>query len=225
MIGARTTTNTNILDTNALAKLSPAQVRELREGFQILDRDGDGSVNREDVADMLAQLGKSLTMNLYPTFSQFRPSECNANPNTNHPPGLPATPSAISTFFPPSTPQTITLPHFLTTLSTLLSSLSPSSELLNAFAAFDDDDSGQIDLGELKDALLNTAPEPGEQPLTAREVEKVLSGFSGRRAFGGKSSVGGMGMHVAAPKRGEVFRYQEFVGAVAGGKGGKEDDA
>jgi Ca2+-binding EF-hand superfamily protein len=45
-------------DNNALSKLQPAQVRELREGFQILDRDSDGHVGREDVADMLTQLGK-----------------------------------------------------------------------------------------------------------------------------------------------------------------------
>jgi Ca2+-binding EF-hand superfamily protein len=45
-------------DNNALGKLQPAQVRELREGFQILDRDSDGQVGREDVADMLTQLGE-----------------------------------------------------------------------------------------------------------------------------------------------------------------------
>ena len=43
---------------NALSQLQPAQVRTLRDGFQILDRDSDGVVNREDVADMLTQLGK-----------------------------------------------------------------------------------------------------------------------------------------------------------------------
>lgn len=45
---------------NALSQLQPAQVRTLREGFQILDRDSDGVVNREDVADMLNQLGARL---------------------------------------------------------------------------------------------------------------------------------------------------------------------
>lgn len=44
---------------SALAQLQPSQVRSLREGFQILDRDSDGSVNREDVADMLKQLGRA----------------------------------------------------------------------------------------------------------------------------------------------------------------------
>jgi len=43
---------------NALSQLQPAQVRTLREGFQILDRDSDGTVGREDVADMLNQLGE-----------------------------------------------------------------------------------------------------------------------------------------------------------------------
>lgn len=47
---------------NALSKLQPAQVRTLRDGFQILDRDCDGAVNREDVADMLNQLGTSMVL-------------------------------------------------------------------------------------------------------------------------------------------------------------------
>lgn len=31
----------------------------MREGFQILDRDNDGLVNRDDVVDMLTNLGKT----------------------------------------------------------------------------------------------------------------------------------------------------------------------
>lgn len=42
---------------NALSQLQPAQVRTLRDSFQILDRDCDGVINREDVAEMLQQLG------------------------------------------------------------------------------------------------------------------------------------------------------------------------
>lgn len=41
----------------AMSQLPPSQMRMLREGFQILDRDSDGIVGREDVADMLNQLG------------------------------------------------------------------------------------------------------------------------------------------------------------------------
>jgi Ca2+-binding EF-hand superfamily protein len=57
MLGSSRTGGAGGADNNALSKLQPAQVRELREGFQILDRDSDGLVGREDVADMLTQLG------------------------------------------------------------------------------------------------------------------------------------------------------------------------
>ncbi|KAK2630408.1 hypothetical protein QTJ16_001228 [Diplocarpon rosae] len=166
-------------DNNALSKLQPAQVRELREGFQVLDRDSDGQIGREDIVDMLTQLGLS------------------------------ANSSDITAFFPPSASQTMSLPAFLNSIAVHLAALGPPAEMLSAFSAFDEDDNGQVDLAELRDALLHTAPDPGEKPLTEREVDRVLSGFAGRRAFG--KHAGGMG------KRGEVFKYQEFVAGVAGG--------
>ncbi|KAK3692435.1 hypothetical protein B0T22DRAFT_486358 [Podospora appendiculata] len=180
--GSRSPVPRAMAQGNAVSQLQPAQVRTLREGFQILDRDSDGIVNRDDVADMLHQLG------------------------------LPSNSSDVSPFFPPSASQTMTLALYLNSLSTSLAALSPSSELLSAFSAFDDDDSGQIDLAELRDALLHTAPEPGEKPLTALEVDKVMNGFTSRRAFS-KSKTNALG------KRGDVFRYQDFVNSVVGGKG------
>ncbi|KEZ42578.1 hypothetical protein SAPIO_CDS5810 [Scedosporium apiospermum] len=172
---------------NALSKLQPSQVRTLREGFQILDRDSDGVVNRDDVADMLNQLG------------------------------LPSGPSDVARFFPPSAPQTMTMPLFLNSLATTLAAMSPSPELLSAFSAFDVDDSGQIDLAELREALLNTAPEPGERPLTEAEVNMVLSGFTGRRAFNRHMNPGRGG-------RNEVFKYQDFVHSIMGSNGGSESE-
>lgn len=129
--------------------------------------------------------------------------------------GLPSGASDVSQFFPPSAPQTMSLAVFLNSLATSLAALSPSSELMSAFSAFDDDDSGQVDLAELRDALLHTAPEPGERALTAAEVDKVMNGFTGRRAFS-KSK------HGAIAKKGEVFKYQEFVHSIVGGNGGAE---
>ena len=121
--------------------------------------------------------------------------------------GLTATPSTLAAHFPDGA-GSINLATYLNTLSDLLSGLSHPSELNAAFEAFDDGDDGQIDLGELKDALLHTAPEHGERKLTEREIDMVVDGFSGRRAFG----KGGKGLG-----RGEVFRYQEFVASVTGG--------
>lgn len=160
----------------------------MREAFQVLDRDNDGSVNKDDVAEVLTNLGQD------------------------------SSPSATAQYFPPGAAQTINLPTFLNTISSSMAPLSSSQELLNAFAAFDDDDSGQIDVEELRDALLHTTPEAGEAPLTEREIDEVLSGFTGRRAFGGKSTrTGGLG---GGAKKGEVFRYQEFVASIMGGAEG-----
>lgn len=121
--------------------------------------------------------------------------------------GQEASASTVSQFFPPGAPQTLNMPSFLNTLSSLLGPLSSQSELVNAFAAFDDDDSGQIDAGELRDALLHTSPDYGDRPLSEREVNQVIGGFKGRREFA--RGVGG-------GQRGEVFRYQEFIANVMG---------
>ncbi|KAJ5787946.1 hypothetical protein N7457_002936 [Penicillium paradoxum] len=171
--------------SDAAGKLPAHQVREIREAFQVLDRDNDGLVNKDDVIDVLTTLGQDSSA------------------------------STIARFFPPGTGQTMNFPNFLNTLSGLMASMSPSQELLNAFAAFDDDDNGQIDAAELRDALLHTAPEGGEERLTERQIDEVFSGFTGRPAFigrGGKS--GGLG------KKGEVFQYHEFVRNVMGGENG-----
>lgn len=96
----------------------------------------------------------------------------------------------------------------------MLAPLSSQQELVNAFAAFDEDDSGQVDVKELKDALMHTNPGDGEQPLDEREINEVIDGFKGRREFA-KGIAGG--------RRGEVFRYQDFISNVMGaGENDKE---
>ncbi|KAG9201720.1 hypothetical protein G6514_005336 [Epicoccum nigrum] len=164
--------------SDALSKLPPPLLHSMRESFSVMDRDDDGHVNADDVADMLSQLGLS------------------------------ATPSTLAAYF--NGAQSINLATYLNTLSDLLGGLSRPNELSAAFEAFDDGDDGQIDLAELKDALLHTAPDAGEHRLTEREIDMVVEGFSGRRAFG----KGGKGLG-----RGEVFRYQEFMASLTGGSG------
>lgn len=175
-----------------LSKIPAHQLHSMRESFAVLDRSNNGTVTGPDVADMLSQLG------------------------------LDSSPSALAAFFPASTAGggVTTLPgggiNLATYLNTLASSLAPLSdpqELLAAFSAFDDDDSGQVAVDELREALLNTAPEGGVARMTAREVDGVVDGFSGRRAFS-KGMVG-----KGDVKRDEVFRYKEFVAGITGGAG------
>lgn len=42
---------------DSTAQLAPEQLREIREAFQILDRDNDGFITKEDVADVLQNAG------------------------------------------------------------------------------------------------------------------------------------------------------------------------
>jgi Ca2+-binding EF-hand superfamily protein len=194
---------TTIANADASSKLPANQVREIREAFQVLDRDNDGLVNKDDVADVLVNLGRWNCC--------FLPNRQALDTNQETIVGQDASPSALSRFFPPGASQTINFPTFLNTLSQLMSPMSSSQELLNALAAFDDDDNGQIDVAELRDALLHTLPEDGGAPLTEQQIDEVFSGFTGRRAFGGRGAKAG------GAKRGEVFQYHDFVRTVVGG--------
>lgn len=54
-------TNTN---SDPISKLHPSQLRDMRESFQVMDRDNDGQVNREDIAEVLTQLGQYIIVPL-----------------------------------------------------------------------------------------------------------------------------------------------------------------
>ena len=154
----------------------------MRESFEVLDSSNSGAITSASVASMLEQMG------------------------------LPSNPSDVRDFFPPNAPAQLNLARYLDTLSGPMSELSQPEELIAAFSAFDTDDSGQIDVTELRKALLNTAPEPGEEDfrVSERELDGILSEFTGRRAFGAK------GLN-ATKGKGDVFRYRDFMSSVSGG--------
>lgn len=127
----------------------------------------------------------------------------------------------MSQLFPQGHSQQISLPQYLNSLASALVAISPQQELLNAFSAFDDDDSGQIDVAELRRALLATPAEPGERALSEKDIDDALRGFTGRRILAkGGSGLAGL-RTIGAPngrqKNGEVFRYHEFVSNLSGG--------
>lgn len=154
----------------------------MRESFEVLDNSNSGSINSAAVSEMLAQMG------------------------------MDNTPSSLRDFFPPNGPAQLNLARYLDVLSGPLADLSQNEELRAAFEAFDLDDSGQIDVSTLREALLHTAPQPGEDmvQLSDREVDSILGEFTSRRAFGSK------GLH-ASKGKGDVFRYRDFMASINGG--------
>ncbi|KAF2209404.1 hypothetical protein CERZMDRAFT_47595 [Cercospora zeae-maydis SCOH1-5] len=168
----------------AYSHLSQPLLHSMRESFEVLDSNNIGAINSAAVADMLAQLG------------------------------LDNNPSALKDFFPLNGPAQLNLARYLDILSIPLGELSEPDEIRAAFEAFDIDDSGQIDVSVLRDALLHTAPQPGEDQtrLSEREVASILSDFTGRRTFGTKGIAAGQA-------KGEVFRYRDFIASIGGGGG------
>ena len=164
-------------------QIPPPLLRTMRESFEVLDSSNSGSVNSAAVKDMLEQLGMD---------------------NSTR---------SVADFFLPNAPSTLNLARYLDTLSAPLAELSHPDELQAAFEAFDLEDSGQIDLRVLREAVLGTAPEEGER-LGERDVDGILGEFAARRQFGGK------GLNVGREK-GEIFRYRDFMAAVTGGSGGE----
>jgi Ca2+-binding EF-hand superfamily protein len=175
---------------SAYTTLPPPLLHALRSSFEILDPHATGSITPTTLPETLEQIG------------------------------LPApNPAQLIAHFPPPHTAGFNLATYLDTLSAPLAQLSPPDELLAAFAAFDIDDSGQIDARELREALLKTGPEPGEEDyrMSEHEIDGVLEEFVGRRAFGAK------GLN-AAKGKGEVFRYRDFMGNLSGGSGGQEQE-
>jgi Ca2+-binding EF-hand superfamily protein len=158
----------------------------MRESFEVLDGHNHGAIDAGAVGEMLTQLG-------------LEPSA-----------------ATLATFFPGQGPPTLNLARYLDTLAGPLAELSAPEELRAAFEAFDLDDSGQIDVGALREALAHSAGGGGGgggARLRQAEIDGILGEFSSRRAFGAK------GLH-AAKNKGDVFRYRDFMANVSGGGGG-----
>ncbi|KAI6870084.1 hypothetical protein KC338_g3165 [Hortaea werneckii] len=170
-------------------------LRSMRESFEVLDASNTGFLDPKSITNMLEQMG------------------------------MDSSSSSLQEFFPASSSsqqqQQLTLARYLDTLSGPLKDLSDPDELQAAFEAFDVDDSGQIDLAELRRAILSTAAEPADDDfdfnLSERDIDGILGEFASRRAFGSK------GLNAAGKKgggRGEVFRYRDFMASAVGGGAG-----
>jgi Ca2+-binding EF-hand superfamily protein len=72
-----------------------------------------------------------------------------------------------------SLPSPIDFPAFLTYLTNLAQETSPRDEIIGAFTAFDENDSGFVDYEELKKELVGS----GSRRMTSQQVESVLGAY------------------------------------------------
>ncbi|KAK7203121.1 hypothetical protein BZA70DRAFT_81957 [Myxozyma melibiosi] len=70
-----------------------------------------------------------------------------------------------------SMPSPLQFPTYLTAMSSILSQFSTREELVTAFSAFDNDDSGAADVDELREALLENGA------VKAEEIDRCFKPF------------------------------------------------
>lgn len=154
----------------------------MRESFEVLDSQGKGTVNASDISNMLEQLG------------------------------LDNSQASLAQYFSQGQ-QNLNLARFLDGLTSgPFADLSAADELSAAFGAFDVDDSGQIDMAELREALIRTNTS-GASTLKVGQVDTILDDFRGRRAFGAK---GLLAKDLGSGARSDVFKYRDFMTAITG---------
>jgi Ca2+-binding EF-hand superfamily protein len=154
--------------SNVFAMFDQAQIQEFKEAFNMIDQNRDGFVDKEDLHDMLASLGK--------------------NPNDAYLDGMMM-----------EAPGPINFTMFLTMFGEKLNGTDPEDVIKNAFACFDEENTGSINEDRLRE-LLTTM---GDR-FTEEEVDE---------------------MYREAPinKRGD-FDYVEFTRILKHGKKDKDDD-
>ncbi|KAG7098969.1 hypothetical protein E1B28_000856 [Marasmius oreades] len=128
----------------------PSQIQQFKEAFQLIDHDKDGWVTHSDLTQIFASLG------ITPTDSQLK-SLLSSRPGGQH----------VSS----NDPKGINFTMFLTMMSERLFEFDTEPELLDAFACFDENDQGTVNVNDLRKYL----KEMGDR-MDDREIDKFLKG-------------------------------------------------
>ena len=109
--------------SNVFAMFDQSQIQEFKEAFNMIDQNRDGFIDKEDLHDMLASLGKD------PTDGELDGMMKEA-------------------------PGPINFTMFLTLYGEKLNGTDPEDVIRNAFACFDEDQTGFIHDERLKELLM-----------------------------------------------------------------------
>jgi myosin regulatory light chain 12 len=153
--------------SNVFAMFDQAQIQEFKEAFNMIDQNRDGFIDKEDLHDMLASLGKN-------------PTDAYLEEMMNEAPG----------------PINFTM--FLTMFGEKLNGTDPEDVIKNAFACFDEENTGYINEERLRELLTTMGDRFHDD-----EVDE---------------------MYREAPIRSGEFDYVEFTRILKHGKKDKDDD-
>merc|ERR1712002_505713 len=108
--------------SNVFAMFGQDQIQEFKEAFNMIDQNRDGFIDKEDLHDMLASLGKDPTDRYLEDMMKEAPGPINFT-------------------------------MFLTMFGEKLNGTDPEEVIRNAFACFDDDNSGKLNEEYLRELL------------------------------------------------------------------------
>ncbi|GAA6001243.1 uncharacterized protein JCM10292_006974 [Rhodotorula paludigena] len=117
--------------SSAYQLFDAAQVQTFREAFNLIDQDNDGVISESDLKGLLTSLGQQPSPAHLSSLLSSRP------PNAD--PSLPA--------------GQLNFTSFVTLMASHLSALDPEHEMLEAFASFDETNSGFVKADEMRDWL------------------------------------------------------------------------
>ncbi|GAA6050005.1 hypothetical protein JCM3770_001909 [Rhodotorula araucariae] len=138
--------------SSAYQVFDAAQVQTFKEAFSLIDQDNDGVISEADLEGLLKSLsptGQSPDPALLSSLLSSRP--LTADPTSSVP------------------PWQLNFTAFVTLMASHLSALDPESEMLEAFACFDEDNSGFCDAKEVREWLKSTGDRMRDD-----EVDKLL---------------------------------------------------
>ncbi|GAA5908049.1 hypothetical protein JCM6882_000211 [Rhodosporidiobolus microsporus] len=135
--------------SGAYQVFDPAQVQTFREAFSLIDQDNDGLISEADLKGLLESLGQS------PSPAHLQ-SLLSSIPSTQ-----------------PSGQKGISFTSFVTLFSQHLSSLSPEADLLEAFASFDEGNTGFVKEREVRE-WLGRSVGGGEAGMGEEEISRFL---------------------------------------------------
>ncbi|CCM03633.1 uncharacterized protein FIBRA_05777 [Fibroporia radiculosa] len=142
---------------------SPPQIQQFREAFSLIDNDGDGVVNEQDLKHVFTSLGITPSKATVDDLLADRPGNRRG--------------SGLHSRLPSTEPDAaggargITFPMFLTMMGEHLYDFDTEAELLEAFECFDENDSGIVKCDDIRKWLSDV----GER-MDQREIDKFLKG-------------------------------------------------
>ncbi|KAK8854798.1 hypothetical protein IAR55_003537 [Kwoniella newhampshirensis] len=135
----------------AYTMFTPQQVKQFKEAFTMIDQDGDGRLTESDLRLMLSNLGQTPTHQLLQSLLTSRPGSGGSSKG--------------------SASEGINFTQFLSMMGEHLLQLDPEQDLVDAFACFDEGDTGIVDVNEMRKWL----GEMGDR-MEDWEIERLFKG-------------------------------------------------